>query len=48
MISAPSPRLVVPERLMIDESARERLERLLACSPPAVVGVAAETSNFSG
>lgn len=41
------PRLVVPEGLMIDESARDRLERQLALAPAAVAGVAAETSELA-
>src|SRR3954469_9424031 len=36
------PRLVVPEGLVIDESARERLERDLARAPATVAGVAAD------
>src|SRR5580765_3337111 len=41
------PRLVVPEGLMIDESARERLERQLALAPAGVAGVGAETSELA-
>ena len=41
------PRLVVPEGLVIDESVRERLERLLAAAPETVVGIAAETSDLA-
>jgi hypothetical protein len=41
------PRLVVPEGLMIDESARERLVRALAAAPETVVGIAGEISNLS-
>jgi len=41
------PRLVVPEGLMIDESARERLVRRLAAAPETVVGVAGETSDLA-
>ncbi len=41
------PRLVVPEGLMIDESARERLVRGLASAPETVVGMAGETSSLA-
>ena len=41
------PRLVVPEGLMIDESARERLVRGLASAPDTVAGIAGETSNLA-
>src|SRR5437016_2281383 len=41
------PRLVVPEGLMIDESARERLERHLALVPTGVAGVGAERSDLA-
>lgn len=41
------PRLVVPEGLMIDESARDRLERQLALAPAATVGVGAEISELA-
>src|ERR1700682_3130477 len=40
------PRLVVPEGLVIDESARERLERQLALAPAPVVGVAGESAEL--
>ena len=41
------PRLVVPEGLVVDESARERLERQLALAPSTVVGVAGETTALA-
>jgi hypothetical protein len=41
------PRLVVPAGLVIDESVRERLERLLAAAPERVIGIAGETSRLA-
>ena len=41
------PRLVVPEGLVIDESARERLERQLALAPAGVAGIAAEIAELA-
>ena len=41
------PRLVVPEGLVIDESARERLERQLARAAPGVIGIAAESAALA-
>jgi len=40
------PRLVVPEGLVIDESARERLERQLAVAAPEIAGIAAESAEL--
>lgn len=40
------PRLVVPEGMMIDDSSRERLARLLAAAPESVSGVAAATGDL--
>src|SRR3954452_11123208 len=42
--AAVTSRLVVPEGLVIDESARERLARQLEAAPHAVLGLAAEVS----
>jgi hypothetical protein len=39
-------RLVVPEGLVIDEVARERLVRQLACQPAEIKGVAAEVDEL--
>src|SRR5689334_15473 len=44
--AAAIPRLVVPEGLVIDESARERLARQLAAAPDEVLGVAAEVASL--
>lgn len=41
------PRLVVPEGLVIDESARERLERRLSLAPKSIAGIGAETSPLA-
>jgi hypothetical protein len=40
------PRLVVPEGLVIDESARERLARRLSLAPGSIAGVGAEISDL--
>ncbi len=42
-----APRLVVPEGLVIDVSARERLERQLADAAPAIAGIGAECSALA-
>jgi len=44
---AARPRLVVPEGLVIDESARARLERRLALAPETVTGVGAGASELA-
>src|SRR5689334_4878046 len=44
---AARPRLVVPEGLVIDESARARLERRLALAPESVAGVGAAASELA-
>jgi hypothetical protein len=41
------PRLVVPEGLVIDESARERLERQLASASASVAGIAGESTELA-
>src|SRR5258707_875906 len=44
---AARPRLVVPEGLVIDESARARLERRLALAPETVTGLGAAGSDLA-
>ena len=44
---AARPRLVVPEGLVIDDSARARLERRLALAPESVDGVGAAASELA-
>ena len=44
---AARPRLVVPEGLVIDDSARARLERRLALAPEGVDGVGAAASELA-
>jgi hypothetical protein len=44
---ATRPRLVVPEGLVIDDSARTRLERRLALAPETVAGIGAAASELA-
>jgi hypothetical protein len=47
VIASSEPRLVVPEGLVLDESARERLERQLAPAPDDVAAIGAAASPLA-